>query len=102
MTKEETKRRREERRLQAEQNAVVRKADEDLVLETVRGILRDDRATPVEKLFSICIMDNMRYYHLCPHDVPFLDKPKDDVLARLRERFKAELAESQTATISDR
>lgn len=98
MTADERKQRQEARKKRAEERAAEEKRDEALVLETVRSILRDDRATPGEKLLSICILDNMRYYHFCPSDIPILDKPQDDVLARLRERYKAELAGDQASS----
>ena len=52
--------------------------------------MQDDRATPTEKIFAICALDSMKYYHIVP-DMAFL-KDKPDVLARLREKFRAEMA----------
>ena len=72
------------------------KQDEALILATLRSILQDDRATPTEKIFAICALDSIKYYHIVP-DMAFL-KDEPDVLARLRERYKTELAGDQASS----
>lgn len=99
LTDEEKAARRQAKKEFEERRREEEKKDEALILATLRSILQDDRATPTEKLFAIYILDDMKYYNHVPHDAPFL-KDKPDVLARLRERYKAELAGDQASSIT--
>lgn len=67
-----------------------RKQDEALVLEVVRGALKDKKATTAQRLFAVAVLDNMQYYHFVPYDVRHLLQTADaaKIDAEIMERLE--------------
>lgn len=63
----------EKRRQRAAEHAEARRKDEPLVIDALRAILADDRATPTERLYALEILDDMQNYSFVPYRLKYQD-----------------------------
>lgn len=98
MTQEERKERAEARKAAERARWQQELADRDLILETLRDILKDKTASPAQRIFAVAALDYAKGYHVVPSRLQYPDSVDDnDVTARLRERFaEIKAAESDT------
>lgn len=73
-------------------------ADRELMLDTLRDVLKDKTASPAQRLFAVAALDYAKSYHVIPSKLQYPDSVDDsDVTVRLRERFaEIKAAESDT------
>ena len=70
---------------------VAREADEALVLEALRAVLKDPEATTAQHLYAVAVLDNMKYYHFAPYGVRYTgDVDIAPFHAALQEREETE------------
>lgn len=80
-----------ELRKQAEaERAAERRSDRPVVIDALRAILSDNRATPTERLFALEILDDMQCYHFIPARIKGAGNNAD------LSRFKRELETIQS------
>ena len=85
---QETRRRNKEAR---QTQRVAREADEALVLEALRAVLKDPEATTAQHLYAFAVLDNMMYYHFAPYGVRYTgDVDIAPFHAALQEREETE------------
>lgn len=85
---QETRRRNKEAR---QTQRVAREADEALVLEALRAVLKDPEATTAQRLYAVAVLDNMKYYHFAPYGVRYTgDVDIAPFHAALQEREETE------------
>ncbi len=85
---QETRRRNKEAR---QTQRVAREADEALVLEALRAVLKDPEATTAQHLYAVAVLDNMKYYHFAPYGVRYTgDVDIAPFHAALQEREETE------------
>lgn len=66
--------------------------DKVLVLDALRAILKDANATSAERIFALCAIDEMQYYHFVPYALKHFQEPeidKEKVLAYFAEKLEA-------------
>ncbi len=59
------------------ERAAQERADRSLVLEAVRDVLKDEKATTAQRLFAVAVLDNMLQYYFVPYDVRHLLQTAD-------------------------
>lgn len=64
------------------------KADKALVLEALRGVLRDPNATAEQRIFAVAVLDNMQHYYLVPYGVKHPGKDSDALIADFAKRME--------------
>lgn len=82
----------EKRKKRDAEHAEAKRRDEPLVIDALRSVLTDDRATPTEKLYAVAILDDMQGYYFIPNRIKYKDTGEVDL-----SRFKRELEAIQSA-----
>lgn len=87
----ETTRRRnaEARKAQQAERYAQEKKDRALVLEALRGVLRDPSATTEQRIFAVSVLDSMQHYYLVPYDVKHPGKDSNALIADFAKRMEA-------------
>lgn len=65
--------------------------DKALMLDALRDVLKDQTATPAQRLYAVACLNYSMGYHIAPYDLKFPDSKDDSDLTRLRAKFAAEL-----------
>ena len=78
------------------EHAEAKRKDSPLVIDALRAILADDRATPTERLYALEILDDMQDYSFIPDRLKY-----QDTAAVNLSRFKKELETVQAIQNAD-
>lgn len=97
MTQEERKERAEARKAAERARWQQELADRELMLDTLRDVLKDKTASPAQRLFAVAALDYAKGYHVVPSRLQYPDSRDDTDLTNLRARFAAELKKAENA-----
>ena len=65
------------------------KADKALVLEALRGVLRDPNASAEQRLYAVGVLDHMQHYYLVHYGLKHPGKDSDTLIADFAKRMEA-------------
>ena len=97
MTQEERKERAEARKAAERARWQQELADRELMLDTLRDVLKDKTASPAQRIFAVAVLDYAKGYHVVPSSLQYPDRKGDTDLTNLRARFAAELKKAENA-----
>lgn len=86
----------EKRKQREAEQAEARHRDKPIVIDALRAILADDRASPTERLYALEILDDMMGYSFIPSRIKYQDTGTVDL-----SRFKKEVEAIQAAQSAD-
>lgn len=88
MTQEERKERAEARKAAERVRWQQELADRELMLDSLRDLLKDKTASPAQRIFAVAVLDYAKGYHVVPSSLQYPDSRDDRDLTNL---FAAEL-----------
>lgn len=86
LTRQKNKELREARRAEREAQE---KEDKSIVLEALRSVLKDPKATTAQRLYAVAVLDNLEHYGFVPYGLKYTSDGKPVDLSAFAKEVEA-------------